>query len=402
MPHTMPHTFTQKLVDHTTRLDRAQLERYLLRTARQGEFLRVILDTMTEGVLAVNAVNTVVYANASIQDLTGVAARDAVKEPLDACLRDPALCDAVMNAGCDAYISIEVTITYPRRLSLMVQIIPLQHHDADKEWQDADEPAYLILLRDVSSQRSQYSAKERASRLETLRLLTSGVAHELGNPLSAIILHSQLMARRLASAPRNKDMGELRHINQVIHDESMRLKRIVGDFLNAVRPTSLKLERGSLNDLIEETFELLYSELNERNVAVIKSLGDTPDTLFDCDQMRSVIINIVRNAMDAMPDGGALAVALAAHGDWLNLTFKDDGCGIEPDRLARVFTPFYTTKPHGSGLGLLIAQRIVNAHGGALRIQSVPGQGTAVIIELPVRLTPSRKSLPSPQKKKRP
>jgi signal transduction histidine kinase len=395
----MPRTFTQKLVDHTARFDRVQLERYLLQTARKGEFLRVILDTMTEAVLAANSVNTVVYANAGIYDLTGVTARDATDAPLESCLRDPALREAVLDAGFEAYLSIEVAVSYPRQLTLMVQIIPLQQHDEDKEWESLEEPAYLILLRDISSQRSRYTARERASRLEALRLLTSGVAHEIGNPLSAIILHSQLMARRLARAPENEETDELRRINQVIHDESLRLKRIIGDFLNAMRPMSLKLEHGHLNELVEDTFELLYSELNERNVAVIKSLDQAPSALFDRDQMRSVMINIVRNAMDAMPDGGSLTVTLEARGDWLVLTFKDDGCGIEPDKLSRIFTPFYTTKPHGSGLGLLIAQRIVNAHGGAIRIQSTPGEGTAVIIELPVRLTPSRKSLPSPQKK---
>jgi signal transduction histidine kinase len=394
----MARTFTQKLLDHTNRLDRAQLERYLLGTARKGELLRVILDTMTEGVLAASALNTVVYANAGIYDLTGVSARDAANAPLESCLRDPALREAVLDAGFDAYLSREVSVTYPRRLSLMVQIIPLQSDEEDTHWQDADEPAYLVLLRDISSQRTRYTAKERASRLETMRLLTSGVAHEIGNPLSALILHSQLMSRRLGQAPDNAETQELRHINQVIHDESMRLKRIVGDFLDAVRPLTLKLERGRLADLVEETFELLYSELNERNVAVIKPTGDASETLFDHDQLRSVIINVVRNAMDAMPDGGTLTVSLERQADWLVMTFRDDGCGIEPEALARLFTPFYTTKPHGSGLGLPIAQRIVNAHGGSVRVQSKPGEGTVVSIELPIRLTPGRKSLPSPPK----
>jgi len=392
----MPRTVTRKVLEHLPRLEREQLEHYLDRAVRSEHLLRTILDTMAEGVIAVNREGTAVFANASLYDLTGARPDDVIGHAPAEAVRDGALRAALLHADTNAYVSREVSVTYPRRLHVMMQIIPLGSDHAAMKAPDADEPAYLILLRDISDERSTSRARERASRLETMRLLTAGVAHEIGNPLSAIILHTQLMERTLARMPVTKDVRELRRINAVVQDESQRLKRIVGDFLNAVRPLTLQLTLGQINELLDETCELLYSEIEARKVALIKHYDTVPATLFDRDQMRGVIINIVRNALDAMPDGGTLTVSTRSRGDWIELSFGDDGCGIAADKLPQVFKPFFTTKPHGSGLGLLMVQRVINAHGGTVRVQSEAGRGTDVHIELPVRRTADTRSLPSP------
>ncbi len=394
----MNPSFTRKIIGHLPRLERKQIEQYLLRATRQEQFLRKILDTMTEGVIAGNRDNVVVFANAGVYDLIGVTSEEITGAPLVESLRDDALREAIANTDFNAYVTLEVNVKYPRALTLMAQVVPLPNNTETQV--TAEKPVYLLLLRDVSYERTRSSARERKSRLEVMRLLTAGVAHEIGNPLSAIILHTQLMDRALKRVSEGREADELVRINRVIHEESNRLKRIVGDFLNAVRPLSLKLQFGQLADSVEDTFELLYSELNDNDVAVVKDISDAPETLFDADQLRSVIINIVRNAMDAMPDGGTLTVSLKSRGDWLELSFNDDGCGIEAAGLAHVFEPFYTTKADGSGLGLLIVQRIMNAHNGAVRIHSRPGGGTTVTLDLPVRVTAGKKSLPQPRKKK--
>lgn len=393
----MVRTFTRKIVNYLPQLERSQLEQYLERSLAQEQFLSRILDTIMEGVVAVSEKGTIVYANHTIYDVLGINAEETIGSPLKECLRDPALREAIQTLEFDAYVSIDVTVTYPRRLTLVIQVIPLP----EKENGSHDgEPRYLLLFRDVSYERSAHGAKERKSRLEALRLLTAGVAHEIGNPLSAIILHTQLMNRVLQRMPSTDEVGELQRINSVINEESSRLKRIIGDFLNAVRPLSIKLQRGRVSAVLEEVFELLYTELNTKDIAVIKTFDTAVETLFDPDQLRSVIINIVRNAMEAMPDGGTLTVDLSSRGDWLNLTFKDDGCGMDKETQTRIFEPFYTTKPSGSGLGLLIVQRIINAHGGSIRVESQPADGTTIAIELPVRLTSSKQPLPSPKKKR--
>jgi signal transduction histidine kinase len=394
----MPKTLTQKIVAYLPNLDRVQIERYLENTLAKEQFLRRILDTINEGVIAVTGRGTVGYANASIYDVLGIQAEKVTGMQLKDCLRDPALREAVLATDHDAYISMEVTVKYPRQLTLVIQVIPLPE---DEREHTEDDPVCLLLFRDVSHERLQYGDRERKSRIETLRLLTAGVAHEIGNPLSAIILHTQLMDRVLKRMPEDTDVQELDRINQIVNEESTRLKRIIADFLNAVRPLSIKLRRGNVAALLEEVFELLYSELTDKNIAVIKSFDESVETLFDPDQLRSVFINVIRNAMDAMPDGGTLTVTMQHRGSWLELSFRDDGCGIDEETLSRIFEPFYTTKPEGSGLGLLIVQRIIHAHGGIIRVESAEQNGTEITIELPVRLTTGKRPLPSPKKKRK-
>jgi len=392
----MTRTVPRRILEHVSRLDREQLERFLVRAAGEGDLLRKLLDTMVEGVIAGSGDKTVLFANASIHDLIGVTPDDAAGKPLADCLRDQALRDAVAQADLTAYLSFGVTVHYPRPLQLKGQIVPLP---ADAEAGSDAQPAFLLLLRDVSEERLLSSIKERESQLETTLLLTAGVAHEIGNPLSAIILHTQLMERTLGKMRPTSHTKELIRTNLVVQEESQRLKRIIEDFLNAVRPLSLKLVRGDVATLLEETLELLHAELSTRGLSLVRKIEQPPDTLFDADQLRGAFINIVRNAMDAMPKGGTLTVSLASRGDRIEISFKDTGCGIASDQIAKVFAPFFTTKPNGSGLGLVIVQRTLNAHGGSVRIQSDEGSGTEVILELPVRLTVGRKSLPSPPRR---
>jgi signal transduction histidine kinase len=383
----------RKLAEHLPRLEREQLEHYLQRALDSDQLLRCILETITEGVLAMNNQHVVLFANAAARDLIGVAEPGLSGRVLDECIRDPQLRDAVRGADARVHATRDVQVTYPRRLSLSLSVVPFA---PDAETPASRAPAYLLLLRDVSSEHDLRAAREREARLEALRLLTAGVAHEIGNPLSAIIMHSQLMGRALAKRTQTPAMAELARTNAIVHEESVRLKRIVRDFLEAVRPVGLDARPGNVADVLEDTFELLYTELAERKVALLKHLQPVPNTVFDAAQLRGAIINIVRNALDAMPDGGTLEVTLMHRGDWLELRFKDDGAGIPAEVLPRLFTPFYTTKPHGSGLGLFIVQRVVHAMGGSVRVHSAAGHGAEIVLELPVRTHMVTKSLPSP------
>ena len=382
-------TRNQKLLNYIDKLSRNQLERNFTNVLKENNFFRDILNTMTESVVAVDIEGNIIYANASIYDFTGITSAEAVGNPVSICLRDEALKSAVTNASHDAHVSLEVNVKYPRILTLTVQIIPLSEISNEE-----GQPDYLLLLRDISYEKNLLNIKERESRLESVRLLTAGVAHEIGNPLSAIILHSQIMHRMLNKVDKKQDTEELGRINHVIHEESLRLKRIISDFLNAARPLTLTLEKRNLLEIIEETFELMYSELSEKNIAVIKNLENVPETLIDSDQFRGVLINVIKNAVDAMPNGGTLNANLKNTGNTLEFSFKDDGTGIEKEHLKHVFEPFYTTKADGSGLGLLLVQRILNAHEGTVKINSNPGEGTTVILELPIRLNAAKKSLP--------
>ena len=185
----------------------------------------------------------------------------------------------------------------------------------------------------------------------------------------------------------------------MINEESARLKRIVADFLNAVRPLSVNFEYSDITYVLDETFQLLNEELKSKNIHLIKDFSEIPKTMFDADQMRSVFINIIKNSIDAMNTGGELIVSLSAKGNWIEISFTDNGCGMDKVQQKRIFDPFFTTKTNGSGLGLLIVQRIINSHNGTVKVDSEPGKGTTITLEIPIRNIPGKKSLPLPKSK---
>ncbi len=384
-----------KIVGHISNIDRKQLESLIRKSVMNEQFLDLILNSMMEAIIAVDENGTVLFANSGVYDLSGISSKDLLDKPLINNIRDAALKEILQKTDLKSFYTFEVKVKYPRLLSLVVQTIPIQKEMAVSSGNI--KLTCLILIRDATYECTQNTSKARETRLETMRLLTAGVAHEIGNPLGAIILHTQLMDRifkRMADTP---EMDELKQINHVINEESARLKRIVADFLNAVRPLSTKFEFTDITNVFDETFLLLNEELKNKKITLIKDFYDVPKTMLDADQMRSVIINIVRNATDAMNNGGELTVSLNNKGNWIEITFSDTGDGMDETQLKRIFDPFFTTKTNGSGLGLLIVQRIINSHNGTVKIDSVPDEGTTITIELPVRSVPGKKSLPLPK-----
>ncbi|MCK5852291.1 PAS domain-containing protein [bacterium] len=391
----MQSDYLKKIVGHISNLDRKQIESLVRKSVANEQFLDLILNSMMEAIIAVDETGTVIFANSSAYDLTGIRSRNLLDKPLINNIRDAALREILQKTDLESFYTFEVKVKYPRLLSLVVQTIPIQKETAASSGNN--NLTCLILIRDATYECTQNTTKARETRLETMRLLTAGVAHEIGNPLGAIILHTQLMDRifkRMADTP---EMDELKQINHVVNEESTRLKRIVADFLNAVRPLSTKFEFSDITNIFDETFLLLNEELKNKKITLIKDFYDVPKTMLDADQMRSVIINIVRNATDAMSNGGELTVSLNNKGNWIEITFSDTGEGMDETQMKRIFDPFFTTKTNGSGLGLLIVQRIINSHNGTVKVDSVPDHGTAITIELPVRSISGKKSLPLPK-----
>jgi len=389
----MQRTMPVKIVEHLPRLEREQLERFLSRALAQEQLQLQVLNALPDAVIAVSADGRVRCVNNAVRDILGVPPADLLGQPLSDGIKDANLRAALAQADRGAYVTFDVQVSYPRRLALIARGVPCATsgdtaHDERVTW--------LLVLHDVSDEHARRISRERETRLEALRLLTAGVAHEIGNPLSAIIMHTQLMERELKTMRASARTRELTRINTVIQDESVRLKRIVGSFLDAVRPLPLSLRLGSIKDVLEDALTLLAPELAARKIAVRTHLKPAPATALDALQVRSAILNIVRNAMDAMPSGGTLDISLHSRGDWIELAFKDTGCGIPRAAHARLFTPFFTTKPTGAGLGMFIVQRIMHALGGSVRVQSDEGRGAEVVLDLPVRSHAQPRSLPSP------
>ena len=239
----------------------------------------------------------------------------------------------------------------------------------------------MLLLRDLESLKTLQSLISYSAKLAALGRLTSGVAHEVKNPLNAMMIHLELVKEQLDRTP-----DAARQSLDVIAGEVRRLDRVVQDFLRFIRPRELDLKAVDLGALLTSTATLLEAEWAPAGVRFALSLdAATPLLTADEELLRQAFLNIVINACQAMPDGGTVTLATAWRGDVVIVRVTDEGVGIAPEALDEIFKLYYTTKPAGSGVGLSLVFRTIQLHDGTVSVASEPGRGTTVTVELPVR-----------------
>jgi signal transduction histidine kinase len=258
--------------------------------------------------------------------------------------------------------------------------------------------------RDQVLQALKYSRK-----LVALGRLTTGVAHEVKNPLNAMTIHLELLRQKLtadAGRPRRPaatllqeegggaavaaaeppvDLsGALRHA-AVIGDEIKRLDQVLQGFMKFTRPEELKMQAVEVRELIAEVSQLVEAEARKTGVRiVVECPADVPPINVDSAMMRQALLNLAINACQAMPDGGTLRIASARARDGrVLITVSDTGVGIKPEDLNRIFDLYFTTKERGSGIGLSLVYRIIQMHDGEVEVESAPGRGTTFKLVLP-------------------
>ena len=223
--------------------------------------------------------------------------------------------------------------------------------------------------------RAQGEALLRSERLAAIGRITAQITHEIRNPLSSISLNAEELGERAPAA---------RELCDAIVREVDRLAAITEEYLRFARLPKPQMQRADLNEMVRELLEFVRPELQAAGVAVEQCLfPELPRAMADVAQLRQLLLNLVRNAREAMPGGGSLRVTTRGGGAWVDIEVRDSGPGIEPSRLQRIFDPFFTTKERGTGLGLSMAQEIAQEHGGRLTCESKPGAGTQFTLHLP-------------------
>lgn len=230
----------------------------------------------------------------------------------------------------------------------------------------------------------------QSEKLASLGQLAAGVAHELNNPLATILLYADILRRESAL-----DLQHQTDLETIIN-ETLRCKQIVSGLLNFARQTQVNAQPTSVNDLIQELIEIEKRHTRyEKIVFNLELEAALPLAELDAAQFREVLLNLIHNAADAMPDGGKITIRTAAKpDDMIAVEVQDEGKGIPPEHLSKLFTPFFTTKPvgKGTGLGLAIIYGIVKMHRGQINVQSEVGRGTTFTISLPIKLNLHRES----------
>jgi signal transduction histidine kinase len=247
----------------------------------------------------------------------------------------------------------------------------------------AEEVGHVMILRDITESRRTAQQTIESERLNALRLLAAGVAHEIGNPLNSLHIHLQLMERSVQKL-HDGEKAELEQSIDVARSEVNRLDSIVTQFLKAIRPSRPQLRPENVNTIVEEAVRFFAPELQDREIVVEQELrSDLPLLQLDRDQMKQAFYNVIKNSFEAMHRHGTLRIRTDLADTHVIVRFVDTGGGMSAENLSRVFEPYFTTKASGSGLGLLIVRRIVREHGGELSIESSQGEGLTLTIRLP-------------------
>ena len=213
--------------------------------------------------------------------------------------------------------------------------------------------------------------------------LAGSLAHEIKNPLSVIRMNMDLLAEDFGEPQSQRERRAINTI-RVVHNQCARLEKLLDDFLKFARLQRLDLGPGDLNAQLEHVLALYRRQAEDQGVELIEVLDrGLPAVMLDPEPMQAALLNLVKNALESMPDGGTLTVITREIPSGVALDLIDTGCGIEDRTALRMFDAFYSTKDGGSGLGLPTARKIIEAHGGRISVQSQLGRGTKFTIELP-------------------
>lgn len=239
----------------------------------------------------------------------------------------------------------------------------------------------ILLLRDVTEFRRLQILASRKDRMQALGELAAQVAHEIRNPLGGIKGFASLLHRDLRNKP------EFLKLTEYIIEGANTLDRLVTQVLNFSRPLQIELKESNLTELLEELKETLIAEkVLKPNIVFTLNAEENVFSVVDAGLLKSAIHNLLINAIQAMPEGGSLNVTLRSHADKAWIQISDTGVGIPEEHLKKLFSPFFSTKPDGNGLGLAETHKLIQAHGGEITVDSLPDYGTCFNIKIPLQI----------------
>ena len=340
-------------------------------------FKDLIFQSAGTGLIALDREHRITAFNRAAEEIAGVTAIRAIGQDW------PTLIGAVAPLA-----SIEATIDGNPRASIRHETalrrpdgstVPVRMTFSALRSGEGERLGLIAACEDLSTIRAMESRMRQADRLATVGRMAANIAHEIRNPLASLT-----GAIEVLTSPHTAEDARER-LSQIVARESERLNHIIKNFLEYARPAPLSIATFDVAAAAEEVLLLLEHRASPGSLKVLREFSPSVLWPVDAQQFRQILWNLCLNAVEAMPEGGELRVAVAAHGETLEVMVSDTGEGIAPSDISHVFEPFFSTKSEGTGLGLALVHRVVQEHGGDIDVRSSPGLGTTFTLTLPSR-----------------
>ncbi len=367
-----------KKLDRLGRLDHERLYTLVQSLVQENEQLEIVLSSIPGGVLVTDSQHHIIMINKPARRFLPLTTIDPADNPA---------WEVIATADLSTFLR---TALEEDRGAAM-RDFPVFHRDRNRTLSCGVLPLVdrgsivgnMFYIEDVTELRAEEARLKRAEGLASLTTMAAGVAHEIKNPLASMSIHLQLMRRQMQGECASAE--DLSESLDILEEETERLNNIVSDYLFAVRPQDSRPLPGDLNALITDLVQFLQYEMEGAHVRVLPLLDESvPSIPLDEGAMKRALLNLIKNAISAMPDGGELRLQTRREGDNVIVVVSDSGVGIPEELQGKIFEPYFTTRDTGSGLGLTVVYKVVKEHGGDLHMDSQSGRGTTFRISLPV------------------
>ncbi len=346
------------------------------------EIFRDIFKTLKEGIIVVDRDLNIYLVNPTARELFGIP-EDAEGQPIAQFFRQFDW-EQLRNTPPEhwgRFSRTELEVTYPERRFLSLYFLPAA---TSPELPNKGKLLATLIFHDITERKESTEKNLETQTFTAITQLAAGVAHELGNPLNTLGIHLQILKRKLRGGTPEAAQEAAQHFVDIAGQELARMDGIVKNFLHAVRPGQMERVPVNVQELMVNTLHFLEPELQAKEIQVNLDFPVfVPSISGDPGELTQAFFNLIKNAMQAMESGGSLQILCTVDDTSVQLRFADNGPGLNAEQLSHLLEPYYTTKAEGHGLGLLIVNRIVRAHGGFLSIEGKPGDGAAFTICLP-------------------